>query len=222
MATLTTIITEGLELGGNPGLSSGSNRALQFLKFLLRHLFTTYDWEFLKTTASAAANAGDYSIVSTAIPSDYRAIAQLSVDTEPDPMVQIPWERIERLRANQSALVDGKPTHFSVRETSGTRQILVWPKPVSRYTFAMLYYSLPDTSAYTGATENPFPDDQPLMLAVAHFAQAYDKEQLQVLIAQTAKSVWDEYRTSHRDQGRASVEILDWDPTTFKYLRGEE
>ncbi|MGH3431036.1 MAG: hypothetical protein ACRDQZ_26280 [Mycobacteriales bacterium] len=64
-----------------------------------------------------------------------------------------------------------------------------------------------------------FPDSWALVGAVAHYAQAYDKEQLQIIIRQEAKSIADEYRLNHRDRGRAGVEILPMDETTFKNLR---
>lgn len=222
MATLGDIITEGLELGGNPGLSTGDNRALRFLRFFFQHLFQSFDWEFLETEAVVTPDGGDFSVISATIPATYKAVRQLSIQGELYPLRQIPYEQIKILRSSQTSLSSGKPTHFAVRETSGARQILLYPKPNASYNYDLIYYYVPDTSVYAAGTPNPIPNsDHVISMAVAHFAQAYDKEQLQVLMDRLAQDVWAEYRRSHRDVGRADVEQLDFDPGTFKYLRGE-
>ncbi|MGH3431037.1 MAG: hypothetical protein ACRDQZ_26285 [Mycobacteriales bacterium] len=47
--TRGTIVSEGLELGGNPGLTT---RATTFLNMLLDHIYRSQDWEFLLKTAT--------------------------------------------------------------------------------------------------------------------------------------------------------------------------
>ncbi len=225
--TLGQIVTEGLELGGNPGLVT---RATTFCKLLADHIFRAEDWEWLLKSATIQADASNFGKISNSgLPTDYRAVRQLFATSDTSgtvmqPVQQVPYEQllINILNDNQNSITSGQvPTHFAVDMGAGAAAavIYLWPKPDHRVTFNLRYYQLPDVSAYSAGAVMDFPDSWSFVGAVAHYAQSYDKETLQSIIQNEARSIIDQYRLNHRDAGRASVEVVPMDQRTFPTLR---
>lgn len=217
---IQTIVSEGLELGGNPGLAT---RATVFLKYLLAHLYRSQDWDFCKKTSRVLADAADYGKVSVAIPADYRAIVQLHIDGEVAPLTPMSMEELDVLRQNAADAaatpIATAPSHFAVAKESGATVIYLYPKPATRYTVNLRYYYIPDTTAYIGTTKPEYDDEASMVIAVANFAQKWDKEQLQELIAREARTMAASYRVNHQDTGRAGVTQLPMDERTFRTFR---
>jgi hypothetical protein len=220
--TIDQIVTEGLELGGNPGLTV---RATAFLKFLLDTIYRVQDWEFLRTTADVLADAGNFAKLSVALPATYRAIKQVTVQGgDSQPLIQMPFEEIHRVQKKDIALganaSSGKPLYFATSEEAAAISLLFYPIPDTRYTYELVYYKQPDVLAYTGASKPEFSDSSALIMAVAHFAQQWDQNNMQELIRREAKNISDAYRLNHRDTGRAGVIVLPFDEVAFpKWLR---
>lgn len=215
---ITDLITEGLELGGNPGLTT---RATAFLKILLRHLYRNYDWNFLLTPVTVAADAATYHRVLTAMPPDYRAIKQVTVEGgDGTPLIQLPYEqvlaKIASDVANGVSASKTKPLYFATQEIGGSRALLFYPIPDTRYNYELLYYKMPDTASYTGATFPEFDDEAAMVTAIAHFVQQWDKETLQALIAREASAMAASYRNNHEDRGRARVQQLPFEDAVFR------
>jgi hypothetical protein len=217
--TIDQIVAEGLDLGGNPGITT---RATTYLKYLLHTLYRTDDWEFLLKSATALSDVGDFGKISAAaLPADYRAIRQLHIAPDPMPLQQVPFEDLSVMRNNDAATGSSasgsKPRLFAIDNGGGSKgDFYVYPKPDTRYTFNLRYYRLPDVTAYTGATIPEFDDSAALVMAVAHFAQSYDQNTFQELMRQEARAIANSYRLSHRDIGRAAVEILPFSEHHFR------
>lgn len=215
--TIDEIVAEGLELGNNTGITG---HATTFLKFLLDTVLRNSDWEFLLKSTTITPGA-DLSYVPAAnMPADYRAMRQLHIDGAYEPLLQIPHERMMVARKNDIAagvaLSAGTPTVFSIDEGAGSSEIYLYPRPAKLYTLNIRYYRMPDVRAYAGSTKVEFSDAASLIMAVAHFAQQYDQNNMQQLLQAEAKSIADSFRISHRDKGRASVEQIPFDEATFR------
>jgi len=230
--TIDKIVTNGLDLGGNPGVVAG---ATVFLQALLDHMFRSYDWDFLLKSVAITTDAGNNQMISAAnLPTDYRAIRQLWVNffqntTVMTPLIQIRYENllINILNDNNRGITSsGPPSHFALDTSASAANtgvpnpdVWLWPKPTAPVTMQLSYYRLPNVSSYLTGQAVDYPDAWALVGAVAHYAQKYDKESLQSILQQEAKILADEYRINHRDVGRAGVEVIPFDSVTFKTFK---
>src|SRR3990172_7530035 len=88
LLTRDQIIHDGLQLGGNPGLSkvlpgatvgtSTESLAVRMLNLVLQHVHRAQPWAWLKKRTTALADAADFDKISASVlPSDFRALINL-------------------------------------------------------------------------------------------------------------------------------------------------
>ena len=209
------IVTEALQLGGNPGLTT---RAQNFLNLFLDHLYRVFDWEFLLTEASITGSGS-----SVAAPTLYGRVLALHIDAvgssaiSDTPLVQVDyptlWRRIRVDAANGITSASG-PTHFAVSPT--TPSIVTWPVSSVAFTGKILYYKIP--AALTADGDYPaFPHSLALVNAVTNYVESYERESLQILIDRAADKVLAQYANAHFDAGRAGASNFGLDKNVFRW-----
>jgi hypothetical protein len=226
--TRDTIISNGLELGGNPALTT---LAQTFLNLVLDHLYRSYDWDFLHKHAQAVADPSDFGkIPYTALPADYRVIQKI----RPAGVKAANWLRqmdhaelwLRRLTDAENAVAAvTAPTYFAAEgSTSGSGAVpdlYVWPTPSARLTYDLLYYRIP--VALTGDTAPDFPHHMALVYAVADWCKDYERDTVQVQAKIAADRLVAQFRTNYADQGRANPIVLAYDEGYFpNYQLGRE
>lgn len=208
------IITEALQLGGNPGLTT---RAQNFLNLFLDHLYRVFDWDFLLTEASISGTS------TFTLPSDYGRVLAIHLDAVGSsaiteyPLVQVDypslWQRKRTDTAN-NLTASGGPTHFAISPT--TPSGIVWPTSSVTFTGKMLYYKIP--AKLSSDSDYPaFPHSLALVNAVTTYVESYERESLQILIDRAANEVLSQYANAHFDQGRAGAMNFGLDPTVYRW-----
>lgn len=208
------IITEALQLGGNPGLTT---RAQNFLNLFLDHLYRVFDWDFLLTEASISGTS------TFTLPSDYgrvlaihldavgsNSIAEYSLVQSDFPSL---WQR-QRTDTASGLTASSGPTHFAISPT--TPSGIVWPTSSVTFTGKMLYYKIP--AKLTADGDYPaFPHSLALVNAVTNYVESYERESLQILIDRAADEVLARYANAHFDQGRAGSMDVGMDKNVFRW-----
>lgn len=214
------IITEALQLGGNPGLTT---RAQNFLNLFLDHLYRVFDWDFLLKEASISGSSYTFTL-----PADYGRVLSVSLDAVGstaiglEPLIQASypdlWQRTRVDNANGTR-TSSAPTHFAISPT--TPSGIVWPVPSNSWTGKMLYYHIP--AELTSDGEYPvFPHSLALVNAVTNYVESYERESLQILIERAADEVLKKYANAHFDEGRAGHMSVGMDPNVFRWDRYRE
>ena len=205
--TIADIVTAGLKDGGNPGIST---RATAFLIAWLDHMALAFDWEFFLDEATiTTVNRHEISLAGIT----YRNVADLRLTGITAPLQQVGyreiWNWIYDATANNPN-GGGIPEVFS--PTPDRSKLLIFPRPTIGVTYAgkLLYYKRPDPSAMVGSTYPAFEDVLALERGVAHYAQVYDKEPMQLTMERLTTDLWGAYRTAHQDKGRNKPQTMKW------------
>lgn len=229
LLTFDQIIVQGLQTAGNPGLNripAGYTESLAytFLRLFLHHVFLTYDFSFLVTSASVSTGYGglQHQIDLSAL-TRYRNIKALRLNTIKDALFQNQhyedlWQQIEA-DSETSPVISGTPVQFAI--TPDKSIMVLYPIPNVAYTGKVLYYSMPNVSAFISSTVVPFEDSMALVSAVEQFARNYDKDTMVNLSTSIAHQLFGEYRAAQEDAGRQSALAVRLDPATFRYRRGQ-
>jgi hypothetical protein len=179
------IISEGLALGGNPGLTT---RARVLLNTVINRLEHAYAWEHLQKEDTSLATAASSEVISLSGISDLGAIVEVwqdgASDDSPDnkPLVMVPWRAISTpVNVMRSQGTTGRPRRVA-HDRNGNRLIL-YPIPDKVRSLRMLYMSYTaeqDTSNTTtyDADTPTFPYTWVLKNAVAEFARRWDTDSL--------------------------------------------
>lgn len=204
--TIAEIVAEGIKQAGNPGITT---RAQAFLIAWLNHMALSYDWEFLLAEASVVTS--NRHEVSLAAVTDFRNIDVLKLDGITVDLEQMDYRELWVLL--QQAIEDdagGTPAYFA--PTPDRSKLLLYPRPPSGtvYSGKILYYKQPDPTDYTSASNPEFDDTLALIAGVAHFAQVYDKEPLQVTIKVLSSEYFGQYRAAHENKGRNKPQTMKW------------
>ena len=212
--TLGTTITSALQRASNPGPSA---EALAFVKRLFHHLFLSRDFEFNLATSSVTISSGTISLSGV---TRFRNAHVLKITDIESPLEEIPykdiWPLVEEANDNSTT---GTPGYFAVNPARTS--IILYPVPQSTYTTGdLLYYKIPDTSAYTTSTTPEYEDSLALESAICDWALNYDKEPLQVIVERQAKMLHDAYVTMADATGRANQRTLRWG-RAFRYVPGD-
>lgn len=215
------IISEGLELGGNPGLS---DRARVFLNILLNHIERVWDWTYLEKEAPISLSAGDEK-ASLAAVTDFGKVLQVHMDKDGVPLKQVRYDEIWRkIRVDQGANSQGTPTEFAVEPDK--TDLVVWPIPKKAAAGKLRYISVPvqpDPGAANEVTYNAdvpnFPDSYALVMAVAEFAKLYDQEEFFALTDQLVARIMAEARVAEWDNSRASAVSAKLDGNIHKTFK---
>jgi len=211
------IVAHALQLGGNPSLTT---RANEFLNLFLDHLARTFDWDALVTETSFS-NAG--TIHTFALPSDYGRVLAVHIDAEQKPLIQIEdWPeawRLIRYDNGNNVTSSSKPTHFAIEPA--TPLGYVWPIPKNAYTGKLLYYKIP--AELTSDAQFPwFLHSLALVNAVTTWAEAYERETLQVIIDRATDEVLTRYGNTQSDRGRAGSQNVQLDQNIYGGWRYRE
>lgn len=210
------IVTEALQWGGHPGLTTRVN---SFLNLFLDHLYRAHDWEFLLTEASISSGSPVYTATAPAL---YGRVKAIHLDGEAAPLKQIAFEDLwQQVRSDNSNNLtsSGKPTHFAIDPAGPT--FWFWPVPNKSFSGKLLYYKIP--AKLTSDGEYPlFPDSLSLVEACVTFIESYEKESLQVIIDRTASETIRRYANNHFDKGRAASNNITLDPNIFGGWRYRE
>lgn len=175
------IIDQGLQLGGNPGLTT---RARVFLNLALRRLERSYAWDHLQKEDTSLTTTSGTENVSLSGITDFRKVVELwlgagnSNSASSGALVQEPWRNLwTRINYDRAQSNTGRPTHYAV-DSNGSR-LIFWPIPDDAYSLRLLYMSqtaelsTSDTTAYDADTPT-FPDSTTLVNLVAFFARRWD------------------------------------------------
>lgn len=209
------IITEALQLGGNPGLTT---RAQNFLNLFLDHLYRVFDWDFLLTEASISGSSYTFTL-----PADYGRVLAIHMDAVGSnaiaerPLIQTDypslWKATRVDNANVTTTTSG-PTHFAI--SPATPSGIVWPVSSVAWTGKMLYYKIP--AKLTDDLDYPaFPHSLALVNAVTNYVESYERESLQILIDRAADEVLGQYANAHFDQGRAGQMSVGMDANVYRW-----
>lgn len=203
------VVTEALQLGGNPSLTTRVN---SFLNLFLDHLARSFDWQELVTEASLSSSSPIYTF---ALPADYGRMLAVHIDEADRPLVQVPWPELwQKIRTDAalSTTSSSDPTHFAIEP--GTPKAYVWPVPSNTYAGKILYYKIP-AEITADATVPWFPHSLALVNACTTYVESYERESLQVLIDRATDDVLRRYANNHFDSGRAGSTSIGMDQNIF-------
>lgn len=221
LLTVGDIVKQGCQQGGNPGLlltpaGETVSYAVKALRSFLHHIYLNYDFPFLETEASVTVT-NDYEISLSAI-TRYRSINALflkhadnsaSIGRLDQVDYKTLWFRLQE-DLYKSPIPEGTPTHFALAPDRS--KILIHPIPSVSLSGKILYYRIPDVSAYVDATTAAtldFEDSQALIKVIEQFAREWDKDINPALLSATiAEKMFGQYRVSSEDQGRAQGPIV--------------
>lgn len=204
ISTLGTVITAALNQAANPGIAT---QALDFVKELFHHLYLTRDFGFNRAEASLTIASGEISLSGV---TRFRNVNKLRITGLSTRLEEKPYKDLwDSITEDNETSTTGTPQYFAVSDDR--TKIVLWPKPDSTYTAAkMLYYKIPDTSAWTTATTPEFEDTLAIRLAVVDFALNHDKEPLQLIIERQVPLVFASYQSRTDPTGRANQPTLRW------------
>ena len=186
MAGLLTrgeIIDQGLQLGGNPGLTT---RARVYLNLALRRLETAFAWDHLQKEDTSLTTTAQSEVVSLSGITDFRKVVELwqgagtSDSAGNRPLTQRPWREIwAKINRDRAQSQYGRPREYAV-DTNGNR-LIFWPIPDDARGLRLLYLSqtaeqdTSDTATYDADTPT-FPDSTVLVNLVAEYARRWDSD----------------------------------------------
>jgi len=212
------IISEGLELGGNPGLTV---RARVFLNLFLDRYGRAKDHLELLIENTALATTVNSETVSLSSIGTLRKIAQVWLQDAAAGLQQTLRERIfVTLNSAREAGTKARPLKF-VHDRQGDQ--LIFEVPADKiYTMRILYYDLPaqpsstDTSTYD-ALSPTFPSSYLLVAAVALFAQRWNMDTMLALALRAVSEALDAEAAEREDMDQGANELrLELDPIVYR------
>ena len=236
LLTVGDIVQQGCQQGGNPGLlevpvGETVSYAIKAFRTLLHHIYLTRDLPKLETEGSISTSAAPSQYqISLSTLTRYRSINAIflkdsnsSVLPELEPVDhKTIWRLLQNDLAPSTALT-GIPNKFAINPAGD--KILIHPIPVGALTGSILYYRIPDVSAYVSATTAAtldFEDSNTLVKMMEDFVRNWDKDNLVGLAAAVADRSFAQYRASAEDQGRVKGPITaKLSGTWYKYGRGD-
>lgn len=234
LLTVGDIIEQGCQQGGNPGLlvvpaGETVSFGIKAFRTLLHHIYLNYDLPMLETEASISTTAtpSEYEISLSSI-TRYRSINAVYLkngNTSIGRIEQVDYKTLWfRLQEDLAAATTpkGTPTVFCI--IPDRSKILVHPIPDAALTGKILYYRIPDVSAYVEATTAAtldFEDTLMLVKAMEAFARDWDANNMVGLSTAIAERMFGQYRVAAEDQGRSGGPIQVKLGSRFNYRRGD-
>lgn len=226
MLTVQQILTQGCQIGKNPGLLNtppGGTEpySLTALKLFLHHVSLKYDLPWLLTEASISTSS--YEISLTAL-TRYRSIKTLLLDNIGEIYQSASyydiWTKLKTDLA-QNPNPSGIPSEFY--PAPDRSKLLIYPIPPSSYNGDLLYYRLPDYTAITTATtaaQLDYEDTNGLIKVVESFCKSWDGDNMAGMVELIAERMFGQYRISSEDVARQHGQnIVRLNPKFFKYRK---
>jgi len=216
-----TIISEGLELGGNPGIAA---RARVFLNILLDHLYRAHDWDFLEKDTAVTATQGTETISLASI-TDFRTPTGLRFTDDSVALKLVAWRDIWNLveaDKDKSPPPEGVPTMYAFDRDAN--QLILYPIPNKTRAGKLRYLRLPIQPAVTpiatyDALFPEFEDAYALVSAIAEFAKFFDQESAVLLATRLTEVLIGEAKRADVSGGRANSNQLHFDSTVHRIFR---
>ena len=209
------IITEGLQLGGNPGLST---RAGIFVNIFHDELCAAYDWPFLLYEESITVDTTGTFDLST-LTKTCRAIRGIRLASEQSILTEWGEDFVDmrvRLLADADSGSTGKPTHFITDPDRSNDQVYFYPKPDASYSATIWYYYQPDEIT-SDATVPEIPSAAVMVNAVAAFASRFDgSNMLQILDTEVIKAVRN-LRANMGPDGKQRQKVIRFDKSVHRW-----
>lgn len=210
------IVAQGLELGGNTGITSLAN---DFLNLFLDNLARSKDFETLITEASISGTAGSSDVDISSL-ATYRSILRVHLDGDDQPLKQQDYPDIwKQVRVDTAAGSTGTPEHFAIKPDSTT--LVLWPIPKTQPVGKILYYRVP--AAMTSDSDVPwFADAHTMVNAVADFSATYDKDPLLQVIQRNLDVALGKAVQGLDDSNRSRAQQIKFDPFTYRPWKGSD
>lgn len=212
------IISQGLEEGGNTGITS---LAETFLNSFLDQLARAIDHPDLLEEESVTLTSTSY-IDTTALTATYLKIRGIHLDGEAQELTEHPGGLVEirkLIRRDSSSSNTGKPQYFF--SDPAKSRIWVWPTPDKSYPAVIWFYKQP--AALTSDSDIPWVDDASLCIAaVAEFAARYDRDNMYVVVRDLVDRYAQRFRAGETDYGRQRSFQLRFDPATHHWRRRDQ
>lgn len=213
------IITQGLEEGGNPGITG---IAATFLNLFLDELYASYDWPWLRKEATISISNGGNTIDISGFSSNARQIQEIRLDNSSVPLTEWPGTfaelRIKLLTAAEGGST-GEPRWFMVDPDRSQQRIYVYPIADKAYTGYAWYQYQP--AALTSDNEIPTcPSAAVMVAAVAEFAARYDRDDMFAIVTQAVRMAKARLRRD-RVWGGGRQETIPFDKTVHNWKRNK-
>lgn len=223
-----TIIAEGLQIGGNPGLTT---RARVFLNLFLDMLYRAQGWDFLEKEDATLSTAVGVETVSLAGIADFRHVIKLWQAGGGQPLMMEPWSRLWHLvNRDREKNTNGRPTAFALNRNGD--ELIMWPRPNAIRSLRLLYLSIPDQPLTTPAatydaltpllSQNRVGGSWMLVNAVAEYARRWDTDSMLQIARSLVKETTEDLLMSEMNEGAANALTLQLDPNIHGIFRQEE
>lgn len=220
ISTRSEIITEGLELGGNPELTS---RAQLFLNFWLDELYAAYNWPWLLKEESITVSNSTIDV--STLNNTFRAAKAIRLEDDNRELAEyvdgFVGLRIRLLRdADSESSSGGKPRYFATDPDSSNDQIYVYPKPDKSYSGTIWYYYQPAKLSDDGAVP-VLPSAMLAVSAVAAFAAKFDGSNLLAILDSQVKQALRMLRANQGPDGIQRMPNIPFDKNVTRYRHNE-
>lgn len=210
------IVTQGLEEGGNPGITLLANT---FLNNFLDEVYAAYDWPFLLKEESITISTSAVSVAS--LSETYRKTKAIHLDDSDFELQEWKFGFTDLRRRIRNADRDSQtnePLFFFPDPDTSLDQIHVFPVPDKSFPATLWYYFQP-AELTADANVPTLPSASLMVAAVADFAARYDREDTQIIMAQNVRKAVRELRRNIRDFGQQRMDGLEFDRNFHNWRR---